>query len=294
MQTIQTPSIGSVAYSWLNNCSLAEITGITSSGIFLRLTSRQIIFLTPANNPGPINLVVSSLPTSWQKQQPVQIKTRTSNVHFISNNEELSLTDFHVWHTPLPPVYRILASEQNRRIFQSAAQILTLKRNAGFSDLITPLLKMEKNHIPADPPMQKIWHNMIALMEAITQNDSNAFLQNATPLIGMGRGLTPSGDDALSGLLFTLQRMNSTTWLMDIGQQLVEIAFQRSPTVSACLMACALIGETDPRIHTLFDSLINEDIPFQNQAIQLARWGNSSGADTFLGILIALLPNLTN
>ena len=54
------------------------------------------------------------------------------------------------------------------------------------------------------------------------------------------------------------------------------------------MLYCATRGSADVRIQNAVDVLVDESIVFKDQAIQMTRYGNSSGADLFVGITIAI------
>ncbi|HSM25189.1 MAG TPA: DUF2877 domain-containing protein [Anaerolineaceae bacterium] len=77
-------------------------------------------------------------------------------------------------------------------------------------------------------------------------------------------------------------------WIKPLEPVLLDLSKKQTTAVSATLLECALHAQADARIHEMSDVLMNADIPFSQQAINLARWGNSSGADVFLGMLLAI------
>lgn len=109
-------------------------------------------------------------------------------------------------------------------------------------------------------------------------------------LVGRGLGLTPSGDDFLSGILFGLAV--SGQFEHDSGvafRDFILAAIQlRSTTISARLAECAAAGEVDERIFTAADYLINGNSSEQAAIDGILSWGSSSGADTIAGFLIGL------
>ncbi|NTW43590.1 MAG: DUF2877 domain-containing protein, partial [Anaerolineaceae bacterium] len=117
-------------------------------------------------------------------------------------------------------------------------------------------------------------------------------IQHATPIIGYGRGLTPSGDDFFCGLLFTLNRLTLEqkflNFIQSVNQQILTIAKEKTNSISQSLLYCATKGSADVRIQKVVDIMIDGSIEFKDQAIQMTRYGHSSGADLFVGISIAI------
>jgi hypothetical protein len=121
------------------------------------------------------------------------------------------------------------------------------------------------------------------------QKDTESILSLANLLVGSGRGLTPSGDDLLTGLTFMRRRwFPEVNWMTEVEDQLLATFKKKTTSVSSTLYECALQGEADARIQEMADVLMNAEILFHQQAIDLSHWGNSSGADVFLGMLLAV------
>jgi hypothetical protein len=77
-------------------------------------------------------------------------------------------------------------------------------------------------------------------------------------------------------------------WFNDLKAPLNDEFNQKTTAVSSTLFYCATLGEADFRIQEMADVLMNDELKMQSQAINLARWGNSSGADIFLGMVLAI------
>lgn len=132
----------------------------------------------------------------------------------------------------------------------------------------------------------------VAVREAKACNPSE-FLSTATGLLGLGIGLTPSGDDFLVGLVGSLvliaDWMPALEWVHLTGRELAEEASGRTTAVAASYLRCAARGEIIERQEELLQAAISGDGSTAVAACRtLRRFGHSSGGEIALGTLLAV------
>ncbi len=128
-------------------------------------------------------------------------------------------------------------------------------------------------------------------MTAMTSNDMASIEASAIRLLGLGSGLTPSGDDLVGGALFArkLVAPADLAW-QTLGERLITIAPSRTHDISAALLADLIHGATYGVLHTLVDALA-DNRPFAeivDAARALTAIGHSSGWDMLTGFFYAL------
>ncbi|MFC4009741.1 DUF2877 domain-containing protein [Nonomuraea purpurea] len=112
----------------------------------------------------------------------------------------------------------------------------------------------------------------------------------AERLVGLGPGLTPSGDDVLAGLLVTLRHLGSerARWLADwLAATVTFDARTRTTPISATLLHCAARGEASPEVIGVLRGIAGSQ-PLQPALLRLHRLGHTSGSDLAQGIAIGL------
>jgi hypothetical protein len=120
-----------------------------------------------------------------------------------------------------------------------------------------------------------------ALLAATRRDDRSAAEAAATSLVGLGAGLTPSGDDVLVGFTAALTAARSR-----LARPIARAAADggaRTTLVARTYLYHAARGEYAERVHELIDAVALGD------ASRIARgmsWGATSGADLVLGILL--------
>ena len=124
-------------------------------------------------------------------------------------------------------------------------------------------------------------------MAALESGDRRAAADVATHLIGLGPGLTPSGDDALVGIEAALHALDSP--MAGFLSLAVDDVEDRTTALAATLLRHAAAGEFAERLHTLLGALLGPDDGTISTAIDRATaWGATSGTDTLVGVLIGL------
>jgi hypothetical protein len=120
-----------------------------------------------------------------------------------------------------------------------------------------------------------------ALGVAITRADAAAFAAAARELLGLGPGLTPSGDDCLVGALAALS-CHGHGWrerLSELGGELAVAARGATTRVAAEFVTCALIEEVSGPLRGAVG---------RGDVAELFAFGATSGHDTVLGVRTAL------
>jgi Protein of unknown function (DUF2877) len=127
------------------------------------------------------------------------------------------------------------------------------------------------------------------LEAAAREGDAAVALAAARPLLGLGPGLTPSGDDFLVGFLAGLRSLPGRTikrehFLCQFGNELGKLAATATNEVARTFVTHAGQGHFTESIVSLGRALAHgSGLTFAAQA--LLSFGASSGADTLVGII---------
>jgi hypothetical protein len=123
--------------------------------------------------------------------------------------------------------------------------------------------------------------------EALRDGDPAGASNAARPLIGLGPGLTPSGDDALVGIEAGLWAIRSP--MAGFTRDALDDLDGRTTMVAATLLRHAAAGEFAERLHDLVGALLGADEPAIPAALERAiAWGATSGTDCLVGVLLGL------
>ncbi|MBI5348552.1 MAG: DUF2877 domain-containing protein [Chloroflexi bacterium] len=108
-------------------------------------------------------------------------------------------------------------------------------------------------------------------------------LQSLISNLGLGPGLTPSGDDVVIGFLLTLNRYGHYAH----NDLFIQESKRRTTTLSANLIECAAQGLADERLIRLIDCIFTGDK--NDRALdEMLGWGESSGFNVLKGMALAI------
>ena len=108
----------------------------------------------------------------------------------------------------------------------------------------------------------------------------NALAAEAEALIGLGPGLTPSGDDYLAGMLVTLRLSGRAMQADGLWRWLAPRLEKRTSALSAAHLAAAAAGEAHEALHAVLAGRLELDA--------LDAVGHTSGWDALAGALAVL------
>ena len=133
------------------------------------------------------------------------------------------------------------------------------------------------------------------LEAALRDADSPGIVDAARALIGLGAGLTPSGDDILTGLavIASATGMRLATAVPALREAVTTGSplESRTTAVSAATLAEAVDGRARARLHDLMSTIASgADEPALAAAVRQVRAiGHSSGADLLTGVRLGLV-----
>ncbi|MBE6678961.1 MAG: DUF2877 domain-containing protein [Ruminococcaceae bacterium] len=149
------------------------------------------------------------------------------------------------------------------------------------------IFKYVSEHGSAAGILDLIEKNRIGCRDAI-RDLANGDIGAASKLIGLGRGLTPSGDDFLCGYFAVL---NARGVLAVSLRESIYDSLDRTTQISAAYIS-AVLGR---RYFSIYDSAVKaifSDGDFKKDVDFVLSMGASSGTDTMVGALVAARYNL--
>jgi len=127
-----------------------------------------------------------------------------------------------------------------------------------------------------------------ALRLALLSGDAQTTTSSAVALIGLGIGLTPSGDDFLVGLLAGLEATDDPR-RHGLAAAIARETPGRTTEFGSALLEHACRGEFSQRLHDVLIAIAAQDTRGLHLAIARATaYGATSGADTLAGLFCAL------
>lgn len=272
-------SLGLAAKHVASHGGEAKVIGVTSRGVFLAIEQR-VMFISFEQWRGPLTINVDRSLVCLMGD-----KVRLSPTRLIFPAFEVDLSAAEIWQPTAPLVARAEV-DQHDALKQLAVRVLARKAPDGFGRLLPHLLDLpEKPALSASEAARLA--RLIEVREASRQPDFDRAAELIESLLGLGRGLTPSGDDVTIGWLLA-RRMNSQPVHSNALKRVVEAAYHRTTAISANLIDCAANGEADERLIAVLDHLAAGTPALEDCVTGLLAWGQSSGVDALIGLALAL------
>jgi hypothetical protein len=176
---------------------------------------------------------------------------------------------------------------------------LDLSQARGFGAFIPHLLSLTRGQSisPAadftDPVLRFARRHVEDMARASLDRQPLHLARNADALIGLGAGLTPSGDDFLGGWLFAVKTLQAAYPGSNFGPDsiLVENYQARTHVISFTLLKDLASGQAVAPLHHIINGLLTgEPLESINPFIShLTQIGHSTGWDMLTGLLTGLL-----
>lgn len=142
------------------------------------------------------------------------------------------------------------------------------------------------------PGGETYFRNLIAenfppLVEALLSCSQDSFLNYSNELVGMGRGLTPTGDDLLHGALITVYSFTGNISFIESTRSAFEPVTLKTNLFGRHMLEMGLTGLT-PDIFRYFLKTVAQGEPDINLIKRIGTIGSSSGYDTVIAMIFSL------
>ena len=240
-----------------------EVCAVFRRSLYLRMpASRYVCIGDRSLGRGPLNALVSD----WRLLAALVPGERFA----------ISTQDAKLWR-PARPVRAVWGPRLALRVDALASAAAARVADEGLGGAIarrdTPLLRRAR---PA----------MAALDGWLAASRREAVPSRTTALIGLGPGLTPSGDDYLAGMLVALRAFGRRDLAAMLWRWLAPRVPGRTSEISNAHLAAAAGGEAHEALHTCLAALLGAKAPRWNERLaQLDRVGHCSGWDALAGAL---------
>jgi Protein of unknown function (DUF2877) len=159
----------------------------------------------------------------------------------------------------------------------------TVLRAAPARAVVTEALARCGPSVLLDAPWREAVDPAVATIGRLEPLDSLSAAARA--LGGLGPGLTPAGDDALSGVLFAFRAMAGPT--VEPALQAVAASVHTGELATSVLAAAATGSHTEPVHDLTMAAAAGDKRAAATAAADLDRYGSSSGRDIAYGLRLA-------
>ena len=130
---------------------------------------------------------------------------------------------------------------------------------------------------------QRLQEGVILLLKQLQARNQPGIQAGVRQLAGLGRGLTPAGDDILLGMIYGLRAVQPEAQCQPLIEWMVATALPLTTTLSGAWFKAAGRGEAVEAWHQLCQWLLVEGHRWRAAAGRILETGYSSGADALWG-----------
>ena len=205
----------------------------------------------------------------------------------------LDLSGGELW-TPPPIGPRTCTTEVRRRARTLSAALGPSIPGEGLAPMVPLAEHVARGWTAAPGPATPVTALALPrardLVRGLVSIDARLVETSAAGLIGLGPGLTPSGDDFLAGLMVAMSAYRPEAAGCALRDSVLRLAPDRTTALSATLLAHAADGTGSESMHRLLAALLGTgDQPDpEGLARLMADGGRTSGWDALAGLLLGI------
>jgi hypothetical protein len=194
------------------------------------------------------------------------------------------------------------ATQLPERLSAIFSVLADLPSPAGFGILVPRVLGHAQDCVPSrpiaglTPALRYAWPAIRDVVTACLDHNFPRLLEDAEELIGLGEGLTPSGDDFVGGLLFSLSALGDAHALSGPLEPCDLFSFlqrskPRTNLISHTMLTDHAEGCSFEVLHQFTDALLTGQnlVRIRQLAARLIRLGHSTGWDLLTGVIAGML-----
>jgi hypothetical protein len=289
--------IGGAARSALSG-SGHKVAAVFQRSFYLANDAGAFVCIGPAGlGAGPLNLLCELQPAvDWPALglRPGAAVACRDNLLRIGDLVAIAFGAARTWQAPIPrPGWRRLDLAAGLEALANVAA--TMPADDGFASLVPVLARgrLPSARAIGEPALLRLALPGIAalgefLEHALRGTDRRAPPVAAEILLGLGPGLTPSGDDLIGGALIALSALGRRDVAVTLAAWALLLATPRTGAISLAHLRCAADGEGSAALHYAIVSLTTPGAPGLSESVaMLARIGHSSGWDMLAGAALA-------
>jgi hypothetical protein len=266
-----------------------KVVAVFARSFYLANAAGELACIGPQGlGCGPLNMLCD-LPRDldWQARglRPGHIVRHLDEALHIEGIGNLLLADAVVWRPPPPTTW---AAATLVRGLAALAAATDETGADGFAPLVATLARNGRATASASPLLQLAAPGIAALADWLAAPGKDAPQAAAAILLGLGPGLTPSGDDLVGGAMIALHALGCMEKAKRLADWALPLACARTGAISLAHLACAAAGEGSAALHDLLAALATVDERGLAAGLAaLAALGHSSGWDMLAGAALA-------
>lgn len=273
-------SVGSTVSDLLAAPATGSLLAVFPRSCYLELAGRIVALVVPELLRGPLNVVIDP-PPAFRFEDLAAGAAVALDPQLVPGPPRLSiqrgpvfdLSAMEIWDARLTPLRSANRGALARRL-----------------DRIKPVLAGAPSESLAHPDGRpaRAAEAMDALYSGLRHAQDAAVAHGARGLAGLGSGLTPSGDDVLTGILIAVALLHPAHADRVRGAAM-EAVRERTTRISLAYLDAASRGEAGEAWHVLAHHLDDgPDEAVATAAADVRAFGETSGADMLAGFVLAM------
>ena len=216
---------------------------------------------------------------------------------------EVDFEGVNIW-SAMPPRVDSLPNirEHHDLLIDMTLSLEDLPSPKGFGCLLSEVAKIARGHpvpsmiLSGSPAVNFAWPEIRKILSTNFLIDQGQLLISAERLIGLGSGLTPSGDDFIGGMLFTVKILHKLYGhLPEFRHQDLQLflayAMRHTNLISYTLLKDHTGGHGSEALHRFVNAVLTGEPQesFPHLALKLTEVGHSTGWDILAGVWTGML-----
>jgi len=300
MQVTRALTLGNWAYGHLGHSGFtAKVIAAGSRAIYLEGRAGEILWLSPPGSVLHRRCVVVPLTNGSWKEGDVCCSDGDALCGGRSNGVCWSGAD--VWEAAPPGTPSVTPGESAAALAGGLSALSLRYAPRGLAEHAFGVAAGEWRRGGAEMGLMADWlaetsGRVRDVVRALRARDAAGLLLAGGALVGLGEGLTPSGDDFLGGLLFGLRQQECAdfdeAWIdWDVVRDWVADAAPLTNRISHATLSDLAAGHGPEPLHALARETLSEGSRevVAGHAERVIRIGNTSGWDLLAGFSVALV-----
>jgi len=293
-------SIGSAAHNALSRSEVGEVHSVFDRTFNILIGGELVGVARSGVSRNPINLITDILASESMPALGIGKGMRVRKVGgrlLIGEVLEISLEGAELWQ-PKTRAERCLGPEFIKRNLELAKKLAAGRAGReGLGQLLSHVDEISAGKGNLTPDLNAVARTglplLVQLLGAVKSGEVGGVERVTQKLIGLGPGLSPSADDALSGFTAALwwasHSLNRGVDRVEEINQAIASKASGTTLLSAQLLRHAARGEVNERVEKLFGKLLegalSEIGPLVEQVMKI---GETSGVDMMVGLLLGM------
>lgn len=285
----QIGAMGTIAARALIEGAHGEVTAVFERSFYIVVGGQWICVVPSGGGAGPLN-------ARCHERDLGNIKNfiRVGDAAGVANKSisinpklKFSFERAAVWTPPAPGRWDKDSVARGLAHFDRAIVSRALPQD-GLAMLLRDASPVHSNAAAkaAQVPLRSLGEILVA---ALAHNDSSLDIAALIPLLGLGPGLTPSGDDAIGGALIALHLLGEDRARDLIWEKLFPHLPAATNDISRAHLAAAAEGFGHEAIHAVANALLTGSAAHLDGEIDAVHAiGHTSGWDALVGIVMTL------